>query len=115
MDLLEPWKKPASIEQAVTSAKAIDAAADRIVTARVLTGLSNDMKEGKMPLIEIKGLGAVVADVKKGMGELRQIAADVGTESAGLKAELTALKEQIQQHRADLRFEAETLGNGSGS
>jgi len=66
-------------------------------------------------LIEIKGLGADVASVKKGIGELRSVAAELNTEGAAFKAELTDLTEQIKQHRADLRFEAETLGNSGGS
>ena len=63
-------------------------------------------------LIEIKGLGADIAGIKKGMGDLRKIAAEVGAEHTGLKAELGDLKEQLKAHRADLRFEAESLGNG---
>lgn len=66
-------------------------------------------------LIEIKGLGADVASVKRGIGELRAIATELNTEGAAFKAELNDLKDQIKQHRADLRFEAETLGNSSGS
>lgn len=66
-------------------------------------------------LIEIKGLGADVASVKKGIGELRSVAAELNTEGAAFKAELTDLTDQIKQHRADLRFEAETLGNSNGS
>ena len=65
-------------------------------------------------LIEIKGLGADIAGIKKGMGDLRKIAAEVGAEHTGLKAELGDLKDQLQAHRADLRFEAESLGNGGG-
>jgi len=66
-------------------------------------------------LIEIKGLGADIASVKKGIGELRELAAEVNTEGASLKAELGDLKDQIKQHRDDLRFEAETLGNSSAN
>lgn len=65
-------------------------------------------------LIEIKGLGADVASVKKGIGDLRVAAAELNTQSSGLKAEIGDLTDQIKQHRADLRFEAETLGNGPG-
>jgi hypothetical protein len=63
-------------------------------------------------LIEIKGIGADVASIKKGIGELRAVASEVNTESTALKAELGDLRDQIKEHRADLRFEAETLGNG---
>lgn len=67
-----------------------------------------------MPLIEIKGLGAHVASAKKSIADLREAASGFHTESTALTGELTDLTEQIKQHRADLRFEAETLGNGSG-
>lgn len=66
-------------------------------------------------LIEIKGLGADVASVKKGIGDLRSVAAELNAESAGLKSEMADLTEQIKEHRKDLRFEAETLGNSSAS
>lgn len=62
-------------------------------------------------LIEIKGLGNIVAEAKKGIGELRGAAAGLNTETTGLKAEIDDLTAQVKQHRADLRFEAETLGN----
>lgn len=66
-------------------------------------------------LIEIKGLGADVASVKKGIGDLRSVAAELNAESAGLKSEMADLTEQIKEHRKDLRFEAETLGNSSAN
>lgn len=66
-------------------------------------------------LIEIKGLGADVASVKKGIGELRAAAAELNTEGTALKAEMVDLTDQIKEHRQDLRFEAETLGNSNGS
>ena len=62
-------------------------------------------------LIEIKGLGNIVAEAKKGIGELRTSAGALNTETTGLKAEIDDLTAQVKQHRADLRFEAETLGN----
>jgi hypothetical protein len=65
-------------------------------------------------LIEIKGLGNIVAEAKKGIGELRGAAGDLNVETAGLKAEINDLTDQVKQHRKDLRFEAETLGNGGG-
>jgi hypothetical protein len=64
-------------------------------------------------MIEIKGLGNIVAEAKKGIGELRGAAAGLNTETSGLKAEIDDLTAQVKQHRADLRFEAETLGNSS--
>jgi predicted nucleic acid-binding Zn-ribbon protein len=66
-------------------------------------------------LIEIKGLGADIASVKAGIGELRAAAAELNTEKSGLTAEIKDLTEQLKQHRSDLRFEAETLGNSSGN
>lgn len=69
--------------------------------------------EGMARLLEIKGLGADIASVKKGIGDLRSLATEVNTESDGLKAELSDLKDQIKEHRADLKFEAETLKNSS--
>lgn len=66
-------------------------------------------------LIEIKGLGADVASVKRGIGDLRSVAADLNREGAALKAEMADLTEQLREHRRDLRFEAETLGNSNGS
>lgn len=66
-------------------------------------------------LIEIKGLGADVASVKRGIGDLRAAAADLNREGSALKAEMTELTDQIKEHRKDLRFEAETLGNSNGS
>lgn len=66
-------------------------------------------------LIEIKGLGNIVAEAKKGIGDLRAAAGDLNAETAGLTAELNDLTDQVKQHRADLRFEAETLGNSGGN
>src|SRR4051794_35438843 len=48
-----------------------------------------DVEMGR--LIEIKGLGADVASVKKGIGELRSVAAELNTEGAAFKAELNDL------------------------
>lgn len=78
-----------------------------IATARIMKqrGL------GIMPLIEIKGLGAAVAGAKKGISDLRSAAAGLNTETTALNLEIVDLTEQVKQHRKDLRFEAETLGN----
>jgi hypothetical protein len=70
---------------------------------------------GMARLIEIKGLGADIASVKQGIGELRAAAAELNVEKSGLTAEIKDLTSQIKEHRADLRFEAETLGNSSGN
>jgi predicted nucleic acid-binding Zn-ribbon protein len=66
-------------------------------------------------LIEIKGLGTDIASIKKGIGDLRAAAGELNTQHAGLKAEIVDLTDQIKQHREDLKFEAETLGNSSAS
>lgn len=68
-----------------------------------------------MSLIEIKGLKDTIAGVKGSIGEIRSIAAGVNEEATGLRAELSDLQVQLKQHRADLRFEAETLGNSSAA
>ena len=62
-------------------------------------------------LIEIKGLATHIGNVKEGIAGLREAAATLNAESTGLKAELDDLTQQIKEHREDLRFEAETLGN----
>jgi hypothetical protein len=113
--LLEP-RPLRTIGDALTDTNTISAAADRIVVARVVTGLSRQIKEGKLPqLLEINGLGAAVSNAKKSIATLRDAASGFHAESSGLAKELTDLTEQIRQHRADLRFEAETLGNGGSS
>ena len=66
-------------------------------------------------LLEIKGLGAAVSGIKSEISAIKTIAADINTEAPQLRAELADLRDQIKQHRADLRFEAEALGNGGGS
>jgi hypothetical protein len=77
--------------------------------------ISHQLRKQEMArLIEIKGLGNIVAEAKKGIGELRTSAGALNTETTGLKAEIDDLTAQVKQHRADLRFEAETLGNGNG-
>jgi hypothetical protein len=74
--------------------------------------ISHEIRKRDMArLIEIKGLGNIVADAKRGIGDLRSAAGELNTETAGLKAEIDDLTDQVKQHRADLRFEAETMGN----
>lgn len=60
--MLEPWRKtipgatvprpepPSDVPHAVTSADHIDQATDRIVTARVLTHVAIEVREGRMSL-----------------------------------------------------------------
>lgn len=64
-------------------------------------------------LIEIKGLGDAVAGAKKGIADLKAAAGSLNTSTGMLVAEINDLKDQVEQHRADLKFEAETLGNSS--
>lgn len=82
---------------------------------RIVHHLIHRRYEDMPRLLEIKGLGGDIASIKKGIGDLRVAASELNTEGAALKAEIVDLKEQIVQHRSDLRFEAETLGNGNGS
>lgn len=93
---------------------AVSGLTDRIAEYRVVRKF---IQEGffEMPLIEIKGLAASIATAKKGIAEVRGAAASLGTETTGLVAELNEVTSQVKQHRADLRFEAETLGNSNGS
>lgn len=65
-------------------------------------------------LIEIKGLSDAVAGAKKGISDLKAAAGGLNTSTGMLVAEINDLKNQVEQHRADLKFEAETLGNSSG-
>lgn len=85
----------------------LDGLTDRIIAYRIVRRM------GIMPLIEIKGLKETIAGVKGGIADIRTVAADVNQEASDLKIELSEVRDQIRQHRADLRFEAETLGNGS--
>lgn len=62
-------------------------------------------------LIEIKGLGDAVAGAKKGISDLKAAAGDLNASTGKLVAEIKDLTEQVEQHRADLKFEAESLGN----
>lgn len=127
--LLEPWRHlqtaaapkpqpetaaPLTIEQAVTSAPAIASATDKITTARVLMNMANNVKEGRMPLIEIKGLAAAVQAAKTGISSVRAETAGLSTDAAALIAAVQDVRSQIKQAQADLKFEAEQLGNGSG-
>ena len=65
------------------------------------------------PLIEIKGLGADVASAKKGIRDLRSEVAGLNVDSTLLTTAVKDVRTQIKQAHDDLKFEAETLGNGS--
>jgi len=62
-------------------------------------------------LIEIKGLGDTIAATTRAIGDVKARAASVNITAGMLGAELADLNEQLQQHRDDLRFHADTLGN----
>ena len=64
------------------------------------------------PLIEIKGLGAAVANAKKGIADLRTETAGLSTDASALVSAIQDVRTQIKQAHEDLKFEAETLGNG---
>lgn len=98
---------------AITDAVHIENAADRIVTARTLAHVATEIREGRMPpLIEIKGLGNIVADARKAIAGVRSETAGLNTDAGNLVTAVKDVRAQIQQAHADLKFEAETLGNG---
>ena len=66
------------------------------------------------PLIEIKGLGAAVQSAKAGIAGVRSATAGLSSEAAALVAAIQDVRTQIAQAQSDLKFEAETLGNGNG-
>lgn len=83
---------------------------DRVIAYRVITQME---REGNLPpLIEIKGLGAIVADAKKGIAGVRAETAGLSTDAKALVAAVQDVRVQIKQAHEDLKFEAETLGNG---
>ena len=91
--------------------EAIAGLTNRLYVYRVIYRITNGAMN--MSLIEIKGLKDIVASAKKSIGEIRSSATQLNTETAGLKAEIDDLTNQVKQHRTDLRFEAETLGNST--
>lgn len=102
---LEPWKrrKPDITHE-------LAEATDRIVAARVVTKLQ---REGRLPpLIEIKGLGNMVADARKSIAEVKSEGAGLTTDATAFVTAVKDVRAQIQQAHSDLKFEAETLGNG---
>lgn len=97
----------------LTNTESINAAADKIVAARVLTTMANNIKAGTMPpLIEIKGLGAAVKSAKAGIASVRAETAGLSSDATALVAAIQDVRTQISQAHADLKFESETLGNG---
>ena len=83
---------------------------DRVLAYRVVRNL----KEGKLAgLIEIKGLGQAVAAAKKGIADVRSETAGLQTDASSLVLAIQDVRQQINQAKADLAFEAQTLGNGA--
>ena len=66
-------------------------------------------------LFEIKGLGAAVADAKKGISQVRAETAGLSADAGLLITAVQGVRQQIKQAHDDLQFEAEQLGNGSVS
>jgi predicted nucleic acid-binding Zn-ribbon protein len=66
-------------------------------------------------LIEIKGLAGAVQEAKDAIKAARGATADLSTTARALALEAADVKEQLQEARDDLKFEASTLGNSSGS
>lgn len=62
-------------------------------------------------LIEIAGLGDAVKSMRKDIAGLKSVAKDINTEAPLLLAEMTDIRDQIREHRADLKADAASLGN----
>lgn len=76
-----------------------------------LWSCGEDREGGMARLLEIKGLGDAVAGAKKGISDLKASAGRLNASTGMLVAEINDLTAQVEQHRSDLHFEAETLGN----
>lgn len=69
-----------------------------------------------LPPLKIRGLGDEVVRAKAMLGEVRSAMTDVGEAATALRQDLEDLKDQLLDHRDDIRFEAEKMGNsGNGS
>lgn len=68
-----------------------------------------------MPLIEVKGLSQTVSAAREGIKSVREAAASLHVSAAAFAAEAGDVTKQIEQARADLKFEAETLGNSASA
>lgn len=67
------------------------------------------------PLIEIKGLGAAVQAAKASIANVRTETSGLSTDATALVAAIQDVRSQIKQAHDDIKFEAETLGNGGGT
>lgn len=66
-------------------------------------------------LVKIAGLGSLVQGVRDQISGLRTELPALGQSIQDLRASVTAVKAQVDAVHDDLKFEATTLGNGSGS
>lgn len=64
--------------------------------------------------IKIAGLGSLVQGVRDQISGLRTELPALGQSIQDLRASVTAVKAQVDAVHDDLKFEATTLGNGSG-
>lgn len=78
--------------------------------ARIIARRDWERDKLNMPL-EIKGLGGLVSEVRKGIADVRVVAAEVNEAGRGLAGDLRDLKKQITGAREDIKFEAQTMGN----
>lgn len=62
--------------------------------------------------IEIKGLGDAVQAARKGITDARAMVAGMHEAAGSLKATVDDVTKALRQAEADIRFEAEQLGNG---
>jgi hypothetical protein len=118
--LVEPWPArsvavapPLPIVTKPDVTQALVELTDRVIAARVVTQMD---REGKLPpLIEINGLGAAVVAAKKSIADVRNETAGLSIDASVLVSALQDVRAQIKQAHADLKFEAETLGNGGAT
>ena len=62
-------------------------------------------------LVEIKGLGETVSAARQALQGVRASARAMNDTAAKLKAEVEDVTAQLQEHRDDLKADAESLGN----
>jgi hypothetical protein len=62
-------------------------------------------------LFEIKGLGAAVADAKKGIAQIRSETGGLSADASLLVSAVQNVRQQIKAAHDDLQFESEQLGN----
>lgn len=67
-----------------------------------------------LPKIQLRGIGDSMTRVRAGFDSLREMIGRVHVARGGLMQDLSDVEEALVQHRKDIRFQAETLGNFSG-